>query len=134
MNNNNERNGNNIGDSGGCSIGEVLKVNSTLTELYLWDWGVNDVNDVIWWYLYELNNNNERNCNNIGEKGKKALREGKNSKLEIIIDWNSGPVYLWLDKKLVILTRWIVLQVMKVSLFWFVFAKVMGNEGFGDVG
>ena len=33
--NNNERNGNNIGDSGGCSIGEVLKVNSTLTSLNL---------------------------------------------------------------------------------------------------
>ena len=31
-------------------------------------------------------NNNERNGNNIGEKGKKALREGKNRKLKIIID------------------------------------------------
>ena len=28
-------NGNNIGDSGGSAIGEGLKVNSTLTELYL---------------------------------------------------------------------------------------------------
>ena len=33
--NNNERNGNDIGDSGGCSIGDGLKMNSTLTELYL---------------------------------------------------------------------------------------------------
>ena len=33
---NDERNGNQIGDSGGCSIGEGLKVNSTLTELNLW--------------------------------------------------------------------------------------------------
>ena len=33
--NNNERNDNNIGDSGGCSIGEGLKMNSTLTELWL---------------------------------------------------------------------------------------------------
>ena len=33
--NNNERNGNNIGDSGGCSIGDGLKMNSTLTELHL---------------------------------------------------------------------------------------------------
>ena len=33
--NNNERNGNNIGASGGSSIGEGLKVNSTLTVLSL---------------------------------------------------------------------------------------------------
>ena len=33
--NNNERNCNSIGDSGGCSIGDVLKVNSTLTEFVL---------------------------------------------------------------------------------------------------
>ena len=32
---NNDRNDNKIGDSGGCSIGEGLKVNSTLTKLYL---------------------------------------------------------------------------------------------------
>ena len=30
-----EYNGNNIGDSGGCGIGEGLKFNSTLTELSL---------------------------------------------------------------------------------------------------
>ena len=29
-------NGNKIGDSGACSIGEGLKVNSTLKTLYLW--------------------------------------------------------------------------------------------------
>ena len=34
--NNNERNDNNIGDSGACSIGEGLKMNSTLRELSLW--------------------------------------------------------------------------------------------------
>ena len=92
--------------------------------------------DEIGWYLYELINNNERNGNNIGEKGKKALREGKNSKLKILIDWNDFiPVYLWMDKKLVILTRWVVLQVMKVSLWFDLFlAKVMGNEGFEDEG
>ena len=33
--NNNERNGNNIGDSGACSIGDGLKMNSTLTKLNL---------------------------------------------------------------------------------------------------
>ena len=33
--NNDEINDNNIGDSGGCSIGEGLKLNSTLTELDL---------------------------------------------------------------------------------------------------
>ena len=31
----NEKNVNKIGDSGGCSIGEGLKMNSSLTELYL---------------------------------------------------------------------------------------------------
>ena len=35
MMNNNEWNDNDIGDSGGCSIGEGLKMNSTLTELNL---------------------------------------------------------------------------------------------------
>ena len=35
--NNNERNDNNIGDSGACSIGDGLKVNSTLKELCLWN-------------------------------------------------------------------------------------------------
>jgi hypothetical protein len=35
------------------------------------------------------------NGNIIGEKGKKALREGKNSNLKIIIDLDgSTPVYL----------------------------------------
>ena len=33
---NNERNSNNIGDSGACSIGEGLKMNSTLRKLDLW--------------------------------------------------------------------------------------------------
>ena len=33
--NNNDRNGNSIGASGACSIGEGLKVNSTLKELDL---------------------------------------------------------------------------------------------------
>ena len=33
--NNNEINDNNIGDTGGCSIGEGLKMNSTLTKLDL---------------------------------------------------------------------------------------------------
>ena len=33
---NNERNDNNIGDSGACSIGEGLKMNSTLTILDLY--------------------------------------------------------------------------------------------------
>ena len=32
---NDDRNGNQIGDSGACSIGEGLKVNSTLTTLDL---------------------------------------------------------------------------------------------------
>ena len=101
-----------------------------LSQHWIWEWGVNDIYDVIGWYLYELNNNNERNGNNIGEKGKKALREGKNSKLEIDIGNIFNPVYLWMDKKLVILTRWVVLQVMKVCLWFYLFlAKVMGNWG-----
>ena len=108
-----------------------------LSQNCIWEWGVNDIYDFIGWYWYEFINNNEGNGNNIGEKGKKALREGKNSKLKILIDWDSycNPVYLWMDKKLVILTRWVVLQVMKVSLWFDLFlAKVMGNEGFEDVG
>ena len=36
MMNDNERNDNNLGDSGGCSIGDGLKMNSTLTKLSLW--------------------------------------------------------------------------------------------------
>ena len=52
-----------------------------LSQNWFWIWGVNDIYDWIWWYLYELNNNNGRNDNKIGEKGKKALREAKNSQL-----------------------------------------------------
>ena len=78
-------------------------------------------------------NNYERNDNNIGAKGKKALREAKT--LNWTYGCNLNPVYLRMDKKLVILTRWVVLQVMKVSLWFDLFlAKVMGTEGFGDVG
>ena len=40
-----------------------------------------------------------------------------------------------MDKKLVILTRWVVLQVMKVSLWFDLFlAKVMGNWGIWGCG
>ena len=75
MINNNERNDNKIGDSGGCSIGDGLKVNSTLTSLNL-DWRINDLYDEIGWYLYELINNNERNGNNIGDTGGCSIGEG----------------------------------------------------------
>ena len=75
--NNDERNGNNIGDSGACSIGDGLKVNSTLTKLSLWEWGVNDIYDTIGWlYWYELMNDNERNGNNIGESGGCSIGDG----------------------------------------------------------
>ena len=40
------------------------------------DWGVNDLYDFIGWYLYELNNNNERNDNNIGDSGVCSIGEG----------------------------------------------------------
>ena len=73
------------------------------------------------------------NGNNIGEKGKKALREVKNSNLKIIIAWdyNFGkPVYLWMNKKLEILARKVVLKVMEIFLFGKCFwQKVMGNWG-----
>ena len=39
-------------------------------------WGVNDIYDVIGWYLYELNNNNERNDNKIGDSGGCSIGEG----------------------------------------------------------
>ena len=42
--------------------------------------------------IYDANNDNK-----IGEKGKKALREGKNGNLKILIDWDwddNYPVYL----------------------------------------
>ena len=45
LNNNGLNNDNQIGDSGGCSIGEALKMNSTLTELNLGMRGVNYGND-----------------------------------------------------------------------------------------
>ena len=78
-----EYNDNNIGDSWGRVIGEGLKFNSTLTELYLY-WGV----DVVWlrnewWYDWFMIIYDEYNGNNIGEKGKKALREGENGNLTI---------------------------------------------------
>ena len=39
-------------------------------------WIVNDIYDVIGWYLYELINNNERNDNHIGESGGCSIGEG----------------------------------------------------------
>ena len=77
--------GNNIGDSGASGIGEGLKVNSTLTTLYLWKWGVDNVwLWISWWYDWFMIIYDEYNDNKIGEKGKKALREGKNGNLTII--------------------------------------------------
>ena len=72
--NNNDKNENDIGEPGACSIGDGLKMNSTLT-FFIWDWGVNDKYDEIWWYLYELINNNERNGNNIGDSGGCSIGE-----------------------------------------------------------
>ncbi len=71
------------------------------------------------------------NGNIIGEKGKKALREGKNSNLKIIIDLDgSTPVYLWMNKKLEILARKVVLKVMKIFLFGICFwQEVVGKWG-----
>ena len=89
---------NNIGDSGGSVIGEGLKVNSTLTELYLY-WGVDDVLlRISWWYDWFMIINDEYNDNNIGDSGGNVIGEGLkfNSTLTILYLWNEELImYDW---------------------------------------
>ena len=48
-----------------------------LSQNWIWDWGVNDLYDVIgWWYWYELITNNERKYNHIGDSGGSSIGEG----------------------------------------------------------
>ena len=47
-----------------------------LSQNWIWEWGDNDIYDEIWWYLYELINNNERNGNNIGDSGGCSIGDG----------------------------------------------------------
>ena len=71
-----EYNGNNIGDSGGSVIGEVLKVNSTLTILYLRG-GFNNVwLRISWWHDWFMIVYDEYYGNNIGDSGGSAIGEG----------------------------------------------------------
>ena len=66
---------NNIGNSGCISMGEVLKVNSTLTELNL-DWGVDNVWLRISWWLFKFRGIIDfYNGNNIRYSGGKVIGE-----------------------------------------------------------
>ena len=59
---------NQIGDSGGCSIGEGLKVNSTLKEL--------DLDLRSWWVIDDDVMNDDWNGNEIRDSGGCSIGEG----------------------------------------------------------